>query len=174
MLTEFLAKNGPQEFTDADLKKYDGSNPDLPIYLAINGTIYDVSLGRKHYGPGGSYHFFAGADASRAFVTNCFKEDITPDMRGVEEMFMPLDDPEVDSLYTKGQLKALKAQERKKAKEQVHANLKHWVDFFEGSSKYTKVGRVKREKGWETKGEKPKLCERAGENRKRREPPPKA
>lgn len=95
-------------------------------------------------------------------------------MRGVEEMFMPLDDPEVDSLYTSGQLKNLKAQERKKAREQVHANLKHWVDFFENSSKYTKVGRVKREKGWETKGEKHPLCARAGENRKRRDPPPKA
>ena len=156
------------------MKKYDGSNPDLPIYLAINGTIYDVSLGRKHYGPGGSYHFFAGADASRAFVTNCFKEDITSDMRGVEDMFIPLDDPEVDKLYTKGQLKALKEQERRKAKEQVHAALKHWVDFFEGSGKYTKIGRVKRKEGWEKMGEKHPLCKRAQEGRpKSRQPPPK-
>ena len=166
-------QNGPQEFTDEDLKNYDGSNPDLPIYLAINGTIYDVSVGRRHYGPGGSYHFFAGADASRAFVTNCFQEDITPDMRGVEEMFLPLDDEEVDSLYTNGQLKVLKQQERKIARDQVHANLKHWVDFFEGSGKYTKVGRVKREKGWETKGEKPKLCAKVQEGRRKRDPPSK-
>lgn len=67
--------------------------------MAINGTIYDVSNGRKHYGPGGSYHFFAGADASRGFVTGCFDTDRTPDMRGVEEMYLPLDDPEIDGLF---------------------------------------------------------------------------
>jgi predicted heme/steroid binding protein len=154
------------------LKKYDGTNPDLPIYLAINGTIYDVSNGRRHYGPGGSYHFFAGADASRAFVTNCFKEDITPDMRGVEEMFMPLDDPETDKLYAKGELKKLREQERRRAREEVHKALKHWVDFFEGSRKYTKIGKVKREKGWETKGAPHPLCERAQEGRQKRGPPP--
>ena len=91
----------------------------------------------------------------------------------MEEMFMPLDDPEVDRVYTSGQLKTLKAQERKRAKEQVHANLKQWVDFFEGSSKYPKVGRVKRVTGWETKGKKHPLCQKAQEGRKRREPPPK-
>lgn len=59
-------------------------------------------------------------------MTNCFDVDITPDMRGVEEMFIPLDDPEVDSLYTSGELKNLKAQERKLAKIEVHKALKHW------------------------------------------------
>lgn len=117
-------QQGPKEFTDADLKEFDGTDPEKPIYLAINGTIYDVSNGRKHYGPGGGYHFFAGVDASRGFVTNCFAEDRTPDMRGVEEMFIPLDNPEVDDLYTPGQLKALKEQERRKAKEQVYQGLK--------------------------------------------------
>lgn len=88
-------------------------------------------------------------------------------------MFIPLDDPEVDSLYTKGQLKALKEQERRKAKEQVHMSLKHWVDFFEGSKKYAKVGTVKREEGWEDEGEVKELCRRAQEGRpKRRQPPP--
>lgn len=78
-LTQSL-QAGPRAYTDEELKAYDGSDPDKPILLAINGTVYDVSNGRRHYGPGGSYHFFSGADASRAFVTNCFKEDITPDM----------------------------------------------------------------------------------------------
>lgn len=88
-------------------------------------------------------------------------------------MFIPLDDPEVDSLYTKGQLKALKEQERRKAKESVHAALKHWVDFFAGG-KYPEVGKVKREVGWETKGPVRELCKRAQEGRpKSRKPPPK-
>jgi predicted heme/steroid binding protein len=122
-------QEGPKQYTDADLKAYDGSNPDLPILLAVNGTIYDVSKGRKHYGPGGSYHFFAGADASRAFVTGCFDTDISPDMRGVEEMFLPHDDPEVDALYTKAELKIAKERERREARREVHEKLKHWYVF---------------------------------------------
>jgi len=98
LLTPVAPQNGPIQYTDADLKAYDGTDPTKPILLAINGTIYDVSNGRKHYGPGGSYHLFAGADASRGFVTACFDTDRTPDMRGVEEMFLPLDDPEIDGL----------------------------------------------------------------------------
>jgi len=94
-----LPQNGPVGYTDEDLKAYDGTDPEKPLLLAINGTIYDVSNGRKHYGPGGSYHFFAGADASRGFVTGCFDTDRTPDMRGVEEMYLPLDDPEIDGLF---------------------------------------------------------------------------
>lgn len=123
-----IAQSGPKQYTDADLRAFDGSNPDpnVPILLAVNGTIYDVSAGRRHYGPGGSYHFFAGADASRAFVTSCFDSDITPDMRGVEEMFIPLDNEEVDSLYGRGELKILKEQERRAAKKEVDKALRHW------------------------------------------------
>ncbi|TAQ90372.1 hypothetical protein B7494_g1323 [Chlorociboria aeruginascens] len=163
--------SGPQQHTDASLRAYDGSDPTLPILLALNGTIYDVSAGRRHYGPGGSYHFFAGADASRAFVTSCFQTDITPDMRGVETMFLPLDDPEIDALYTKRELKILRQKEARSAKEEVRKALKHWVDFFEGSRKYFKVGTVKREKGWENRGEPPELCESAQKQRKPRPRP---
>ena len=35
-------------------------------------------------GPGGTYKSFSGADASRAFVTTCFEEDRTSDLRGAE------------------------------------------------------------------------------------------
>ncbi|KAN0106782.1 cytochrome b5 [Hyaloscypha variabilis] len=157
--------NGPIQYTDADLRFYDGTDPTKPILLAINGTIYDVSNGRKHYGPGGSYHLFAGADASRGFVTGCFDTDRTPDMRGVEEMFLPKDDPEIDGLYSSAQMKILREQEKRKAKIETYNALKHWVDFFANSKKYTKVGQVKREKGWETKGPAPTLCARAQEGR---------
>ncbi|KAF2816547.1 uncharacterized protein BDZ99DRAFT_458406 [Mytilinidion resinicola] len=85
---------GPVRLTDKQLEAYDGTDPNKPVYIALNGTIYDVSAGRKTYGPGGSYHFFAGRDAARAFITGCFQEDLTPDLRGVEEMFVPRDAPE--------------------------------------------------------------------------------
>jgi predicted heme/steroid binding protein len=156
---------GPRQYTDADLNEFDGSDPTKPIYLAINGTIYDVSAGRKHYGPGGSYHFFAGHDASRAFVTSCFDTDLNPDMRGVEEMYIPLDNPAVDSQWPSGELKKRKQIEKRDAKIEVYKALKHWVDFFEKSPKYPKIGQVKREKGWETKGPAPTLCARAQEGR---------
>ena len=80
--------------TDAELLQYDGSDSSKPIYLALNGTIYDVSASPRTYGPGGSYHFFAGRDAARAFLTGCFAEDAVPDLRGVERMFVPVDPEE--------------------------------------------------------------------------------
>merc|ERR1712000_54469 len=122
---------GPQALTDSDLKAYDGSDPTKPIYLAINGTIYDVTAGGRHYGPGGSYHFFAGKDASRAFVTNCFEEDGNPDLRGVEEMFMPIDDKEVDMQYTSGQLKALKEHGRRRDRSRSCVSVLRRVDSHE-------------------------------------------
>jgi len=77
------------------LAQYDGSDPNKPIYLAIeylyfakclinSGDVYDVSANRRIYGPGGGYGFFAGRDAARAFVTGCFKEDLTHDIRGLD------------------------------------------------------------------------------------------
>jgi predicted heme/steroid binding protein len=150
--------NGPVYLTPEELAAYDGTDESKPVYLAINGTIYDVSKGRHTYGPGGSYHVFAGCDAARAYVTGCFGEDRTPDMRGVEEMFLPLDDPETDAHWTAEQLAELRVQELEQAKEKVHSSLKHWVDFFGNSKKYNKVGYVKREKDWLDKLPKRELC----------------
>ncbi|KAM0751260.1 cytochrome b5 [Meredithblackwellia eburnea MCA 4105] len=75
-------------FSEHELAKYDGSNPSSPIYLAIDGDVYDVSNGRSSYGPGGSYAFFAGKDAARAFVTGCFKTHLTHDIRGFTDKDM--------------------------------------------------------------------------------------
>lgn len=86
---------------------------------------------------------------------------------------MPLDDPAIDSQYTSGQLKALKEQERRRANEEAHKALKHWVDFFAKSKKYTTIGKVKRVSGWEEKLEKRKLCEAAQKKRRARKEPGK-
>lgn len=123
------------------------------------------------YGPGGSYNVFAGVDASRGFVTGCFKEDQTPDMRGVEEMYLPLDDPEVDSHFTKSELKNLRAQEKRQAEKKVYDGLKHWIDFFGKSTKYSFVGYVKRPADWLEKEPKRELCAQAAKGRKPRKIP---
>lgn len=46
--------------TPEELSKYDGMKGSKGLYLAILGKVFDVSKGRKHYGPGGGYHFFTG------------------------------------------------------------------------------------------------------------------
>ncbi|KAF6831356.1 heme steroid binding domain-containing protein [Colletotrichum plurivorum] len=163
--------NGPIALTPEQLLAYDGSDPEKPIYLAINNTIFDVSANPRIYGPGGSYNVFAGHDASRGFVTGCFLEDRTPDMRGVEAMFLPLDDPEIDRHWSYDEMQKLREAELAEAKEKVHGALKHWVDFFSKSDKYVKVGVVKREEGWLEKTKQPKLCDQAQQGRVRRKIP---
>lgn len=72
-------------FSESLLAEFDGSDPHKPLYLAIDGDVYDVSSNRRIYGPGGSYALMAGVDAARAFGTGCFKEHRTYDQRGLSE-----------------------------------------------------------------------------------------
>lgn len=164
-------QNGPKYLTLEELSAYDGSDPEKPIYLSINGTIYDVSAGARMYGPGGSYNVFAGVDGSRGFVTGCFKEDRTQDLRGAELMYLPLEDPEVDKHWTKSELKVLREQEKRQAEKKVYDGLKHWVDFFGNSQKYSLVGYVKRPADWLEKEPKRELCDLAAKGRKPRKVP---
>lgn len=56
-----------------------------PILLGFLGKVFDVTKGSKHYGPGGGYHFFAGRDATRAFITGDFTESgLLSDINGLE------------------------------------------------------------------------------------------
>ena len=69
-------KTNQRLFSEEGLSKFDGTDPDKPIYLAVCSThlpleyatnlllflqidhdVYDVSEGKRTYGPGGSYHF---------------------------------------------------------------------------------------------------------------------
>jgi predicted heme/steroid binding protein len=72
-------------FSERKLATFDGSNQGQPIYLAIDGDVYDVSSNRETYGPGGSYHMMAGVDAARSFATGCFATHRTHDVRGLNE-----------------------------------------------------------------------------------------
>ncbi|KAK1772775.1 cytochrome b5 [Phialemonium atrogriseum] len=164
---------GPLYLTPTELAEFDGTDETKPLYLAINGTIYDVSANRRTYGPGGSYHFFAGCDASRAYVTGCFAEDRTVDMRGVEEMYLPLDDPEVDAHWSREELEQMRVAELESAHRRVHEALKHWVDFFSKSTKYQRVGYVKLPEGWLEHSPMRKLCDHAAKGRVKRKIPQK-
>jgi predicted heme/steroid binding protein len=84
--SRLLSQQGYISLTDEDLSKYNGVDKSLPIYVAVNGSIYDVSSNPLTYGPGGPYSFFSGRDAARAFVTGCFQTDLTYDLRGLDEV----------------------------------------------------------------------------------------
>ena len=51
-------------YTEDTLREYDGQNMDLPIYIAFEGNVYDVTAGKEFYQPGGKYHFLAGTDGT--------------------------------------------------------------------------------------------------------------
>ena len=68
-------ESGEQVFTEEQLRQYDGSPGSPGLYIALLGVVYDVQKGAQYYGPGGGYSFFAGRDASRAYVTGKFEEE---------------------------------------------------------------------------------------------------
>ena len=54
------------DITLEELSKCSGEDPFRPILVAIRGSVYDVSEARNFYGPGASYHVYAGKEAARA------------------------------------------------------------------------------------------------------------
>lgn len=88
-----------RDFTVAELLQYDGKQADGRVLVAVNGSVYDVTKGKRFYGPGGPYAAFGGRDASRGLatfsVTSNDKEeyddlsDLTPmEMESVREWEM--------------------------------------------------------------------------------------
>ncbi|CAG8225011.1 unnamed protein product [Penicillium salamii] len=154
---------GPVTLTPSQLALYNGTDATLPLYVVVNGTVFDVSANRMIYGPGGSYNFFAGRDATRAFVTGCFKEDLTADMRGVETMYVPVED--IEESLTSGQKKIRRDQELREAKAKVDGAVRRWVLFFRNHKKYFEAGKVVEN---EVTGEPWPLCESAQKQRPKR------
>ena len=161
-------QSGELALTPAQLSQYDGSNPSLPVYLALNGTIYDVSAGRQTYGPGGSYHYFAGRDATRGYVTGCFAQDTSGDLRGVEEMFIPIDDPDDqrEIMMSNAEKKVRREKDKREARKRVKQEVEKWEKFYVNSKKYFKVGKVVGQQ--ELSGEPPELCAEAKKARPKR------
>lgn len=52
--------------TPEELTQFDGVHSKF-LYLSILGSVYDVSKGIKHYGPGGTYNFFVGKTFSKLY-----------------------------------------------------------------------------------------------------------
>ena len=45
------------------------------IYIAVKGSVFDVSKSAALYGKGGEYHVFAGRDASRCLALQTLSEE---------------------------------------------------------------------------------------------------
>jgi len=73
-----IPKMKKKDMTLEELLKYDGTGPHGRVCVAINGKVFDVTRGKRFYGPGGPYSAFAGHDASRAlafFSTDLVKNE---------------------------------------------------------------------------------------------------
>lgn len=51
-----LPKLKKKDFTVEELKKYDGTQADGRVLVAVNGGVYDVTRGKRFYGPGKINH----------------------------------------------------------------------------------------------------------------------
>ncbi|CDR47600.1 CYFA0S34e00474g1_1 [Cyberlindnera fabianii] len=105
-------------FTPRTLSHYNGHD-DERIFIAVKGTVFDVSQGRQFYGPSGPYSNFAGHDASRGLACNSFDMDV------IRDWHQPIDD-----------LEGLTAQD--------HEALDGWEEHFK--KKYPVVGQLVPEK----------------------------
>lgn len=101
-------------------------------------------------------------------MTGCFDTDLTGDVRGVEEMFVPLD--EEGEVVSARERKVRREREMRVARGKVREAVRGWERMFDGGKggKYFWVGRVVGgEKEWEGTAIR-ELCESAQRGRKRR------
>lgn len=87
----------PRNFTLKQLRYFDGTKEesrspsgeittDKPVYLSLNGTVFDVTKGRDFYGPGGAYEMFAGRECGAALAKMSFDEAHLDDVEGCKNL----------------------------------------------------------------------------------------
>ncbi|KAL4433840.1 hypothetical protein ABPG75_000281 [Micractinium tetrahymenae] len=75
------------DLTLTELSKYTGHDPTRPILLAVQGRVFDVSMGRAFYGPGAGYSLFAGKEVARALAKVAVdEEECTNNLEGLSKM----------------------------------------------------------------------------------------
>ncbi|XP_059841857.1 neudesin [Hypanus sabinus] len=87
-------------FTEEELSKYNGEEDNQPIYMAVKGVVFDVSLGKEFYGKGAPYNVLAGKDSTRAVAKMSLDpKDLTHDTTGLTEDELQSLDNIFNSLY---------------------------------------------------------------------------
>lgn len=81
----------PRNFTAEQLLEFDGTKDkktgeDKPVYLSVNGQVFDVSDGRDFYGPGGPYEKFAGRECGVALAKMSFDTEHLDDLEGCKDL----------------------------------------------------------------------------------------
>lgn len=106
----------PRDFTLEELAAFQGED-DAPIYVGINGDVYDVSEKAESYGPGTGYSIFTGRDSALHLACAALGDEQIPEgVKGIKD----LSAEQLDSLRS-------------------------WIEFFDGH--YTVVGRIVDDKG---------------------------
>lgn len=81
----------PRNFTAEQLRYFDGTKDektgdDKPVYLSVNGQVFDVSDGRDFYGPDGPYSNFAGHECGVALAKMSFDTEHLDDLEGCNNL----------------------------------------------------------------------------------------
>ena len=81
----------PRNFTQKQLAHFDGkidekTQEPKPVYLSLNGTVFDVTKGKSFYGPDGPYELFAGHECGVALAKMSFDAEYLDDLEGCKTL----------------------------------------------------------------------------------------